>query len=120
VQWALDPLKDGPLQHDAELSEAQRDGLLVRVSRRVAERLAPREPDVAAPTAAPPPDVVAEEVTASGVPGPLDGVPATPPGYVERADLARIRGDGAARALVANITGVPAGRLPPAAERDRS
>ena len=90
-QWAHDPGRDGPL---AEVGRAARDGRIVRICERLLELLGPevtRRPaqlPAAAAGGGGEPAGGSAVLAGSQVLGRLDGVPALPPGYVERAELA--------------------------------
>src|SRR5664280_789292 len=89
-QWAHDPGRDGPL---AKAAGATRDGRIVRICERLLDELL--GPEMAEPAAPPvPAEITARDrgaygvsagLVGSGVAGRLDGVPALPPGYVDRA-----------------------------------
>jgi len=91
VQWAHDPGRDGPLD-TGPLTRGERDGRVWGICERLLELLGP---EMAEPAATPvPAEITARDrgaygvsagLVGSGVAGRLDGVPALPPGYVDRA-----------------------------------
>ena len=89
VQWAHDPGRDGPL---AAVKRREVNGRIVRACRALLEvaPVAAQAPGPAGPVSAQatPGQAVA---LAPGQAGPLHGVPALPPGYLERAELGGLR-----------------------------
>ena len=85
VQWAQDPRRDGPLSTAADL-----DGLLASASRKIAAILPAPHPvrDDGLPLRT---GSAVEPLEASARPGALDGVPALPPAFVARDELASLR-----------------------------